>query len=89
MSTSKKKKKTVWFGMKLTPEEKEKIRFLAKRRGVSQKQAVLDLVEKEVKQEPIEAKSGSLLELNRDLYGVGAGPGDVSINPKYMEGFGK
>lgn len=74
--------------MKLTPEEKEKIRSLAKRRGVSQKKAVLDLVEKEVNQEPIEAESGSLLDLNRDLFGSGSGPGDVS-NPKYLDGFGK
>lgn len=75
--------------MKLTPEEKDKIRSLAKRRGVSQKQAVLDLVEKEVEQEPIEAQSGSLLDLNRDLFGCGSGPGDVSTNPKYLDGFGK
>lgn len=89
MSTSKEKKKTEWFGMKLTPEEKGKIRSLAKRWGVSQKQVVLELIEKEVEKEPIKAKSGSLLDLNKDLYGVGAGPGDVSTNPKYMEGFGK
>lgn len=89
MSTSKEKKKTVWFGMKLAPEEKEQIRSLAKRRGVSQKQVVLDLVKKEVNQEPIEAQSGSLLDLNRDLFRSGSGPGDVSTNPKYMDGFGK
>ncbi|MDX1641730.1 MAG: hypothetical protein R3220_08520 [Balneolaceae bacterium] len=89
MSTSKEKKKKEWFGMKLTPEEKEKIRSLAKRRGVSQKQVVLDLIEKEVEKEPIKAKSGSLLDLNRDLFGVGSGSGDVSTNPKYMKGFGE
>lgn len=89
MNTSKEKKKTVWFGMKLTPDEKEKIRSLAKRRGVSQKKVVLDLIEKEIKDEPIEAKSGSLLELNRDLFGSGSGPGDASTNPKYLQGFGK
>lgn len=89
MSISKVKKKTVWFGMKLTPEQKEKIRTLARRKGVSQKQAVLDLVEQEVEKEPIKAKSGSLLELNRDLYGSGNGPGDASTNPEYMKGFGR
>jgi len=89
MSTPKEKKKTEWFGMKLTSEEKEKLRSLAKKRGVSQKKVVLDLIEKEIKQEPIKAKSNSLLDLNRDLFGVGSGPGDVSTNPKYLDGFGR
>lgn len=84
-----KKKKNVWFGMKLTPEQKEKIRKLARRRGVSQKKAVLDLIEQEVQDEPIKAKPGSFLEAARDLYGIGEGPGDASTNPKYMEGFGR
>jgi len=86
---SKEKKKTVWFGMKLTPKQKDKIRILARRRGVSQKQAVLDLVEKEIKDKPLKAKPGSLLAVNRDLYGAGKGPGDVSTNPTYLEEFGK
>lgn len=84
-----KKKKTVWFGMKLTPEQKEKIRKLARQRGVSQKKAVMDLVEKEVNKEPIEPKPGSFLEAAHDLFGIGEGPGDASTNPKYMEGFGR
>lgn len=83
------KKKTVWFGMKVTPEQKEKIRRLARQRGVTQKRAILDLVEKEVKEEPIKAKSGSFLDRNRDLWGIGEGPGDASTNPKYMEGYGQ
>lgn len=84
-----KEKKTVWFGMKLTPEQKEKIRILARRRGVSQKRAVLDLVEKEVEEEPIKAEPGSFLDRNRSSCGVFNGPGDLSTNPKYMEGFGQ
>lgn len=84
-----KKKKTVWFGMKLTPEQKEKIRTLARRRGVSQKRAVLDLVEKEVEEESIEAKRGSFLEAAGDLIGSAEGPGDLSTNPKHMEGYGR
>jgi len=75
--------------MKLTPKQKEKIRILARRRGVSQKQAVLDLVEKEIKDKPLKAKSGSLLDLNKDLFGSGSGPGDASTNTVYLEGFGK
>ena len=31
----------------------------------------------------------SALELAGDLVGCGEGPGDLSTNPKYMEGYGK
>lgn len=85
------KKRIKWFGMKLTPEEKQKIEKLAKRRGVSQKKAVMDLVEKEIdeEREPIKAEPGSFLDRNRDLCGIGSGSGDVSTNPEYMEGYGR
>jgi len=89
MSATKDKNKTVWFGMKLTPEQKEKIRTLARRRGVSQKRAVMDLIEKEVQEEPIKAKPGSIYERTKDLCGVFEGPGDLSTNSKYMEGYGQ
>lgn len=89
MSTTK-KKKTAWFGMKVTPEQKKKIKELAKRRGVSQTQAVMDLVEEAAQEEEIEAKPGSILERNKDLFGAGSsGKRDLSTNPKYMEGFGR
>ncbi|HET6528025.1 MAG TPA: hypothetical protein VFG39_04670 [Balneolaceae bacterium] len=84
-----KEKKTVWFGMKLTPEQKEKIRTLARRRGVSQKRAVLDLVEKEVEEEQVKPVADSFYERNKDLIGAAEGPGDLSTNPKYMKGYGK
>lgn len=84
-----KEKKIKWFGMKLTPEQKDKIRKLAKRRGVSQKKAVMDLVEEEVEEESIKAKPGSIYDMTKDLCGVFEGPGDLSTNPKYMEGFGE
>jgi len=38
--------------MKLTPKQKDKIKQLAKRLGVSQKQAVMDLVEQKVQHLP-------------------------------------
>jgi hypothetical protein len=86
MSTA---KKIEWFGMKLTPDQKDKIRKLAARRGVSQKQAVMQLVDEAVEDEPIEAEPGSFLDRNRDLCGVFEGPGDLSTNPAYMEGYGE
>lgn len=75
--------------MKLTPEQKEKIRTLARRRGVSQKKAVMDLIEKEMEEEPVKAKPGSFLEGIEHLSGSVEGPGDLFTNPKYMEGFGR
>lgn len=83
------KKSTVWFGMKLTPEQKEKIKELARRRGVSQKKAVLDLVEKETKESPKTAPKGSFLDGIEHLFGSVSGPGDLSTNPKYLEEFGR
>lgn len=88
MST--KTKEIKWFGMKLTPKQKEKIKKLAKQRGVSQKEAVMELVDEAVKEEPVKSEPGSILERNKDLFGQGnSGRSDVSTNPKYMEGFGQ
>ena len=90
MSTT--KKKTAWFGMKVTPEQKKKIKELARRRGVTQTKAVMDLVEEAVaeEKEPIEAEPGSILERNRDLCGAGSSDSsDVSANvDKYLERWG-
>jgi hypothetical protein len=89
MTTSKGKKKTVWFGMKLTPDQKEKIRTLARRKGVSQKRVVLDLIEKEFEDEPVKPKPGSFLEAAGDLVGAVDGPEDLATNPRYMKGYGR
>jgi hypothetical protein len=78
-----------WFGMKLTPAQKDKIRRLAARRGVSQKKAVMEFVDEAVEDEPIEAQPGSFLEAAGDLVGNVEGPGDLSTNPKYMEDYGR
>lgn len=87
MSTS--TKKTVWFGMKFTPEQKAKIKKLAQQKGLSQKEAVLELIENEVSEINIVAEPGSFLEAAKDVVGIGNGPGDASTNPKYMDDFGK
>ncbi len=82
-------KDIVWFGMKLTPEEKRKIEFLAEKRGVSQKEAVLHAVEEEITEYKVEPKPGSLLDKMQKYIGVIEGPEDLSTNPKYLEGLGK
>lgn len=89
MST--KGKQIKWFGMKLTPAEKQKIKDLAKQRGTSQKEAVMEAVDKEIKKEPLKGEPDSIYERNKHLFEQsGSGLGDVSSNPeKYMETFGR
>lgn len=81
--------KVVWFGMKLTPEQKRKIKRLAEREGTSAKEAVLRLVEQALADEARKAPAGSFLEGIEDLIGSVEGPADLSSNPKYLEGFGR
>lgn len=87
--SKKDKKEIVWFGMKLTPEEKQKIEFLAKKKGISQKEVVMNLVKEDVLQFEVEPAPGSLLEKIQDHVGVFDGPDDLSTNPKHFDDFGK
>jgi hypothetical protein len=86
--TTSPKNDMVWFGMKLTPEEKAKIKELARRQGTSAKQAVMALVEEAVNQEPVKAPKGSFLEGIEDLVDSVEGVRDLSTNPRHMEHFG-
>lgn len=81
--------KPSWFGMKLTPEQKLKIKRLAEREGTSAKEAVLRLVEQALADEPVNAPGGSFLSGIEGIVGSVEGPVDLSANPKYMEGFGR
>lgn len=89
MKTSENKKDIVWFGMKLSPAEKQKIELLAKKKGVSKKEAIMSLVNDEVLDYSVIPKKGSLLEKANHLIGKVEGPGDISTNPKYLEDYGK
>ena len=84
-----KEQKTVWFGMKVTPEQKRKIKHLAEREGTSAKEAVLRLVEQALSDEEIDAPAGSFLSGIEHIVGSVEGPSDLSTNPKYLEGFGR
>lgn len=82
----------VWFGMKLTPEQKLKIKRLADREGTSAKEAVMSLVEQALRSEAPEPQPGSFLEAVEDLVGtIGTedDPTDLATNPLHMEGFGR
>ncbi|MFB6230597.1 MAG: hypothetical protein ABEL04_05515 [Salinibacter sp.] len=85
-------KATEWFGMRVTPSQKEKIERLAEREGTTQKAAVRKAVERElVENGAEEPQSGSALEQIDDLVGVepdSDAPTDLSTNPKHMEDYG-
>jgi hypothetical protein len=77
------------FEMRVTPSQKEKIRRLAQRKGLTQKAAVLEAVERELTENgDSETSSGSVLEMTEDLCGSVEGPEDLSTNPKHMEDYG-
>ncbi len=80
----------VWFGMKLTPEEKARIQKLADLQGLNQKEAVLQAVEEKIASYEVEPQKGSLLEKLRPFAGVVTDPEkDRSTNKKHMEGYGE
>ncbi|HET6568022.1 MAG TPA: hypothetical protein VFG50_08655 [Rhodothermales bacterium] len=82
-------KKQVWFGMKLTPEEKQKIKSLAEQKGTSAKEAVMRLVDDALSQERVDVQPGSFLDGIEELVGSVEGPPDLSTNPMHMQGFGR
>lgn len=75
--------------MKVTPEQKSRIKRLAELEGTSAKEAVLRLVEQALEDEKLEAPEGSFLSGIEHLVGSVEGPSDLSTNPKYLEGFGQ
>lgn len=79
----------VWFGMKVTPEQKRKIAQLAEREGTSAKEAVLRLVEQALADEPEQTPRGAFLAGIEDIIGSVDGPADLASNRKHMEGFGR
>jgi len=84
-------KKYIHFSMRVTPEQKRKIERLARRKGTSQKEAVMALVEEALdgEEEPIVVQPGSFYDKFKHIIGSVEGPPDLSTNPKYMEGFGQ
>ncbi len=86
--------KVVWFGMKLSAEQKRLIKRLADREGTSAKEAVLRAVQKALADEepPITPEPGSILDLTQDLAGSVYSPempDDLASNPEYLEGYGR
>lgn len=83
------KPRTVWFGMKVTPEQKARIKRLAQREGTTAKEAILHLVDRAL-DEPVQApRPGSFLDGIEHLVGSVKGPRDLSTNPDHLRGFGQ
>ena len=82
-----------WFGMKLTPAEKQKIKQLAEREGLTAKQAILRAVDKALAAESLPSlQPGSFLEGIEDLVGSvdsDESPVDLASNPKHLQGLGR
>jgi hypothetical protein len=84
-----KKERTVWFGMKVTPAQKAKIKLLARQEGITAKEAVLGLVDHALDTSQDAARTGSFLDGIEPLVGSVDGPPDLSANPERMNGFGQ
>jgi hypothetical protein len=81
--------KPIWFGMKLTPEQRQQIKLLARQRHTSAKEALMGLVEEALAQRPFKAPKGSFLDGIEELVGSISGPPDLSTNPAYLEDLGQ
>lgn len=83
------KERTVWFGMKLTPAQKAKIKRLARAEGTTAKEAVLRLVDAALDERGDVPRPGSFRDGIEHLVGSVSGPSDLSTNPDHMRGFGR
>lgn len=83
--------KQVWFGMRLTSEQKRQIERLAEQRGTTQKEAVMELVKKAVAaaEKPIEVRKRSFLDGIEHLIGACEGPRDLFRDPDRLSGYGE
>jgi metal-responsive CopG/Arc/MetJ family transcriptional regulator len=73
------------ISLKLPPGLSVKLERAARKSGRSKSELVRTALEQFLKAErPMSAR-----ELAGDLVGRGEGPGDLSTNPKYMQGFGE
>lgn len=85
---ARKEKDIVWFGMKVSPEEKEKIKDLAELYNLSQKEVVMNLVEDRIQSFQVKGRD----EVREDVIkyaGVFDGTEDLSENKDHLEGYGR
>jgi hypothetical protein len=86
---TRKKERTVWFGMKVTSAQKARIKRLAQQEGTTAKEAILRLVDHALETSPEAPRSGSFLDGIEPLVGSVSGPVDLSSNREHMRDFGR
>jgi Arc/MetJ-type ribon-helix-helix transcriptional regulator len=59
---------------------------VVRRRKQRKSDVVREAIERLVAED---SEKGSVLDLMRDLKGIGSGPKDLATNPKYMKGYGR
>jgi predicted transcriptional regulator len=77
------------ISLKLPPALRRKLEHAARGRGQTKSQIVRTALEQYLNGEATTQRPLSALELAGDAVGCVEGPGDLSTNPKYMEGFGE
>lgn len=84
------KKKPVWFGMKLTPDEKNRIKRIARAKGLNQKEAIMSLVDASAAELEKDKAAGSLkASLEKYCGVVDQAPADLSTNKSYLDDYGQ
>ena len=76
------------LSLRLSDPLDSRLTSLARKRGQTKSAVVRDILE-EFLGDNRKASSASCLDLAGDLVGCIQGPGDLSVNKKYMGGFGK
>ncbi len=76
------------LSLKLTPRLLEKLERTARERGQTKSEVMRAALEQFLQGDGRPERPVSALDLAGDLVGCGEGPGDLSTNPKYLEGFG-
>lgn len=77
------------ISLKVTENLLRQLERTAKEQGRSKSDVIRSALEQFLNGERPAHRPMSALELAGDLVGCAKGPGDLSTNPKYMEGFGE
>ncbi len=77
------------ISLKVADNLLRKLERTARQRGQSKSAVIRAALEQYLNGERPEARPLSALDLAGDLVGCVKGPGDLSTNPKYMEGYGE
>ncbi|MCH8569483.1 MAG: hypothetical protein LAT67_14505 [Balneolales bacterium] len=83
-----KEKKIVWFGMKVSPEEKGKIKEIAEHYNITQKEAVMNLVEDRVAD--INLQRSAVKKANLAQFaGLYEGEATLSTDKSHLSDYGR